>query len=110
MLTFAGLRFGELASLGVKHVDLPRRHLLVAYSVTEVGGRPTWSTAKIHQTRSVLFPQSLASFNEQPIDSRGPVDLLFTAPGGEVLRLRNWRRRVFDPRYSATTTRRRYAS
>jgi hypothetical protein len=30
-----------------------------------------------------------------------PADLLFTAPRGGVLMLRNWRRRVFDPALAA---------
>lgn len=97
VLAFTGLRFGELAGLRVKRVDLLRRRLIVAESVTEVGGRLVWSTPKTHQTRSVPFPHSLASSIEQLMERRGPDDLLFTAPEGGVLRLRNWRRRVFDP-------------
>ena len=97
VLAFTGLRFGELAGLRVKRVDLLRRRLVVAESVTEVSGRLVWSTPKTHQTRSVPFPNSLASSVEQLTDGRGPDDLLFTAPEGGALRLRNWRRRVFDP-------------
>lgn len=97
VLAFTGLRFGELAGLRVKRVDMLRGRLVVAESVTEVGGRLVWSTPKTHQTRSVPFPRSLADSIERLTTGKGSEDLLFTAPEGGVLRLRNWRRRVFDP-------------
>lgn len=97
VLAFTGLRFGELAGLKVKRVDLLRRRLVVAESMTEVGGRVVWSTPKTHQTRSVPFPRSLASSIEELTSGKGRDDLLFASPRGGVLRLRNWRRRVFDP-------------
>ena len=37
ILALCGLRFGELAALRVRDVNLPRRRLTVAGSVTEVG-------------------------------------------------------------------------
>ncbi|MGL5828804.1 MAG: tyrosine-type recombinase/integrase, partial [Angustibacter sp.] len=49
VLAFTGLRFGELAALKVRRVDFTRRRLLVAESVTEVGGRLEWSTPKTHE-------------------------------------------------------------
>ena len=46
VLAFTGLRFGELAALRVKRVDLGRHRLTIAESVTEVGGRLSWTTPK----------------------------------------------------------------
>jgi len=97
MLAFTGLRFGEFAALKVKRVDLPRRRLTVAESVSEVGGVATWTTPKTHQTRSVPFPPSLCDPIAALCQGRQPEDLLFTGPQGRVLRLGNWRRRIFDP-------------
>jgi integrase len=56
VLAFCGLRWGEVAALRVKRVDLFRRRLTVAESVTEVSGRLTWGTPKSHQARSVPIP------------------------------------------------------
>jgi integrase len=96
-LAFCGLRFGELAALRVRRVNLLRRRLIIAESVTEVAGRAVWSLPKTNRTRTVPFPPSLAPAIEALCQGKGPEDLLFTAPEGGVLRLGNWRRRVFDP-------------
>ena len=42
LLAYTGLRWGEAAALRVKRVDLVRRRLVVAESVTEVNGRLVW--------------------------------------------------------------------
>ncbi|MEU4679844.1 hypothetical protein [Micromonospora sp. NPDC023737] len=56
----AGLRpWGELAALRVRRVDLVKRRLLVAESVTEVNGRAVFGTPKTHQRRSVPLPRFL---------------------------------------------------
>lgn len=97
VLAFCGLRFGELAALRVRRVNLLRRRLVVAESVTEVAGRAVWSLPKTNRTRTVPFPPSLAPGIEALCQGKGPENPLFTAPEGGVLRLGNWRRRVFDP-------------
>ena len=97
VLALCGLRFGELAALRVRGVNLLRRRLVVSQSVTEVGGRLVWSLPKTNRTRTVPFPPSLAPAIEALCAGKAPEDLLFTAPEGGVLRLGNWRRRVFDP-------------
>ena len=97
VLAFTGLRFGELSALKIKRVDLLRCRLTIAESATEVGGVLTVTTPKTHQTRSVPFPRSLAARIDALCIGRAPDDPLFTAPGGGMLRLGNWRRRVFDP-------------
>ncbi len=101
VLAFTGLRFGELAALKVKRVDVDRRRLWVAESVTEVGGRSEWSTPKTHEARSVPVPRSLVEPLRALCAGKTPDDPVFSAPGGGVLRLGNWRHRVFDPACSA---------
>lgn len=95
-LCLTGLRFGEFAALRVRRLDVDRRRLTVAESVTEVGGRLTWSTPKTHQTRRVPVPRTVMPHLVTAATGKGPEDLLFTAPEGGALRLRNWRRNVFD--------------
>src|SRR4029078_5136979 len=64
VLALCGLRFGELAALRVRDVDLARRRLTVAGSVTALGCRAVCSDPKSHRVRSVPFPISLTLFVE----------------------------------------------
>jgi integrase len=55
---YTGLRWGELAGLRVKRVDLLRRRLTVAECMVEVdGGRVSWTTPKTYESRSVPPPE-----------------------------------------------------
>ena len=101
ILATTGLRFGELAALRVKSFDAIRRRLVISESVTDVAGKMVFSTPKTHQSRIVPVPASIALRVESLCVGRSPEDLLFTSPKGSVLRLRNWRRRVFDPAVAA---------
>lgn len=92
---------GEAAALRVRRVDLLRRRVEVAESVTEVGGRAVAGTPKTHQRRSVPLPRSLVEPMTRQLVGRGPDELVFTAPAGGVLRNGNFRRRVFDPAVEA---------
>jgi integrase len=56
-----------------------------------------WSTPKTHQSRSVPLPGPLTDRIAAITRLKGPEDLIFTAPEGGVLRLGNWRARVFEP-------------
>ena len=101
VLAYCGLRFGELAALRVRNVDPIRRRLQIEESATEVDGVMVFSTPKSHQCRSVPVPRSLIDDIATACAVKQPGDLVFTAPKGGVLWLRNWRRRVFDPAVAA---------
>jgi integrase len=96
VLAYTGLRWGELAALRVCRVDLARRRLVVAESVAEVNGRAVFGTPKSHQRRAVPIPRFLVEPMSLHIAGRDRDELVFTSPGGEVLRNNNFRRRVFD--------------
>jgi len=96
LLAYCGLRWGELAALRVSRVDLMRRRILVAESVTEVRGSLTWGTPKSHQHRSVPVPRFLIDDLAAILAWKPPGDLVFTSSGGGVLRNLNFRRDVFD--------------
>src|SRR5699024_7538882 len=55
-LAYCGLRFGELAALQVRNVNVDRRRLQIEKSVTEVDGQLVWSAPKTNKHRSVPFP------------------------------------------------------
>jgi integrase len=90
VLAFCGLRWGEAAALRVKRVDLMRRRITVAESMTEVRGRLTWGTPKSHQTRSVPVPKFLAELLTDLIAGKARDDLAFTTLTGKPLRNLNW--------------------
>jgi integrase len=97
VLAYTGLRFGELAAIRAGRVDLMRRRIDVAESVTEVNGVARFGTPKTHQRRSVPLPRFLVDDVAALIAGKAASDLVFTAREGGVLRLMNFRRRSFDP-------------
>ena len=101
VLAYCGLRFGELAALRVRAVDPMRRRLQIEESATEVDGVMVFGAPKSHQCRSVPIPRSLVDDLAAACAGKRSNELVFTAPQGGVLWLRNWRRRVFDPAVDA---------
>lgn len=97
LLAYTGLRFGEMAALRIRRIDFLRRRLTIAEAVTEVGGRLEFGTPKTHQQRTVPLPAALAEPLARRCEGKQGDDLLMTTASGTVLRLRNWRRAVFDP-------------
>ena len=101
VLSYCGLRWGELAGLKVGRVDLLRRRLIVAEAVTEVRGRLVWGTPKTHQQRSVPIPRFLVDDLAVVMAGKAPGDVVFTTRRGAVLRNLNFRRDAFDPAATA---------
>ena len=95
-LAYTGLRWGELAALRVQDFDMLRRRVNVSRSVTEYNGL-VWSTPKTHERRSVPFPAALADDLAALMVGKGRESLVFTTPGGDVLRVSTWRKRFFAP-------------
>jgi integrase len=95
-LAYTGVRFGEMAALKVRNLDLLRRRAAIVEAMAEVRGRAVFSTPKTHQSRTVAFSRRLADELGSWIASKDPDDFVFTAPNGGVLRNRNFRRNVFD--------------
>ena len=96
-LAYTGLRWGEVAALRVRGIDLSRRRVDIAESVTEVHGQLVWGTPKTHARRAVPLPRFLARELAPLIEGRDPDALVFTVSRGGVLRVRVFRRDTFDP-------------
>src|SRR5437879_669853 len=58
-LAYTGVRFGEMAGLRVRNLDLLRRRAHIMEAVSEVGGRLIFDTPKNHLNRSVPIPHFL---------------------------------------------------
>jgi integrase len=100
VLAFCGLRWGEAAGLKVGRVDLLRRRLTIAETLSEVGGRLVWGTPKSHAARSVPIPNFVVDLLAEVIAERSNAldssALVFTTWRGRPLRNLNFRRDVFD--------------
>lgn len=96
-LAYTGLRWGELAALRRRSVDLQRNRIVVDEAVVDVRGELVWGTPKSHERRSVPVPQFLADRFIERVASKGHDDLIFTSALGVALRNGNFRRRVFQP-------------
>ena len=94
---YTGLRWGEATALRVCDIDLGRRRIDVRRAFTDVGGRIVLGTPKSHQSRTVPVPRFIAAELVAAITNRRSDDLLFTMPGGSVVRLGNRRRATFLP-------------
>jgi len=101
LLSYCGLRWGELASLKVSRVDLPRHRLSVAEAFSEVRGKLIWGTPESHQARSVPIPGFLVDDLTVAMAGKAPDVLIFVSRRGAVLRNLNFRRDVFDPAATA---------
>lgn len=95
LLAYTGLRWGEATALRVCDIDLARRRIDVRRAFSDVGGRIVLGTPKSHQARTVPIPRFLARELSALMNGKKPDDLVFTTPGGHVLRLPNWRRDAF---------------
>lgn len=86
LLAFSGIRWGELAGLRVRHLDLLRRRItLVDYAVT-VGSRVVVGTQKGHRSRTVSIPHFVADELAQVCKNTGRDDLLWSTAAGEPMK------------------------
>jgi integrase len=88
---------GEATALRVCDIDFDRRRVDVSRAFSDVGGRVVLGTPKSHQSRTVPVPRFIAIERAGAVDGKRPDDLIFTMPGGSVMRMSNWRRATFVP-------------
>jgi integrase len=100
-LAYTGVRFGEMAALRVRRLDLLRRRAQIAESVTLVRGVQTWGTPKGHDRREVPIPRFLVDELAGHVAGRGADDLVFPALKGGALRAQVFQRAVLTETASA---------
>lgn len=102
VLAYCGLRWGEVAALRARNVDMLRGRLTVEASLAEVNGHLIFGGTKTHARRQVSIPRFLLESLAEQLAGKGRDDLAFTSPKGDPLRLANFRQRAFDPAVRAT--------
>lgn len=96
-LAYSGCRFGEIAALRVRDVDLKAKRIRVSRSVTHVPGRGlVEDTPKTHQARTVpILTSELRRVLTAAMKGRGGDEYLFPGPDGGAMQ--NWHFRTrFD--------------
>jgi integrase len=101
---YAGLRFGELTGLEVRHLEMLKRSLRVDQAMTDIGGRTVVGPVKTASSRrTVKLPRFLVDELAQHLAAfPGDADLVFTAEQGGPIRRTNFRRRVWLPAVNAS--------
>jgi integrase len=93
-LAYIGLRWGEMAALTVGRLDLLRRRVLVAESVTPVKGVMTFGPTKGHERREVPLPRFLIEELARHVEDKSAADLVFIGERGAVMRSQTFQRAV----------------
>lgn len=102
---YTGLRWGELAGLKAKYLDLGAGTVTVAESLYEVGGKLGWKTPKSKASkRTITLPPYLIEelhdyLSHHPVVGEG---LIFPDTARRPLRRSNFARRVFKPAVAAS--------
>ena len=96
LLSYCGLRWGELAALRGRNVDLPRGRLSVVEAVVDVNGRMTFGPPKSHAHRDVPLPAFLREPMALRLAGQTLDALVFPSRAGTPLRVQSFRRRGFD--------------
>jgi len=102
---YTGARFGELAALQPRDLDLGRRRVTITRSLAEVRGAITETEPKTSASkRTITLPQAVADDLAEHLDHRGTerTDRVFTAPQGGPLRRRSFRKRFWLPAVDAS--------
>jgi len=94
---YLGLRWGEIAGLQLRHVNILKQQLTVAGSLERVGHLSRFAEPKSKAARRLLpLPSFLAESLEDHLASLGG-DYLFTSREGGLLNYQNWLRRAWHP-------------
>ena len=98
---YSGLRWGELAGLRRRDIDLVRNRISVTRKLGEVNGHLSFSAPKSAAgRRTVGIPSFVARSLAVHIDLyalAGDDGLIFPSPDGTPMRRSNFRRRVWEP-------------
>jgi integrase len=102
---YTGCRFGELAGLRVRRLDLLRRSLTVAETLSDVRGQVALAPPKTAAARrQVALPRFLSEELARHLAQwpPGADGFVFSAPEGGPLRRTNFRRRTWLPAVRAS--------
>jgi len=86
LLATTGLRWGEMAALRMRDVDLGRARIRVERSASKVNAETIIGTTKNHAARSVAVPVSVLKLMAPAMVAKAPEELLWSRADGQPLR------------------------
>lgn len=87
LLAYSGMRWGEMAALRPRDVDLRRRRIHIVRSASKVNSHTVIGTPKTWELRSVAIPEEVADLLAPVVAAqRDPVGLLWSRPDGAPIR------------------------
>lgn len=86
LLATTGLRWGEMAALRVRDIDLGRGRIRVERSASKVNSQTIIGTTKNHAARSVAVSTSVLKLLAPAMVAKSPDELLWTREDGKPLR------------------------
>lgn len=87
LLAYSGLRWGEMAALRPRDVNLRRRRIHIVRSASKVNSRTVIGTPKTWELRSVAIPEEVADLLAPVVAAqRDPLGLLWSRPDGAPIR------------------------
>lgn len=98
VMSYTGVRFGEVTALRGQDIDLLRRRLKVKRAFSDVRGHLEEVMPKSGKSRQIPIPRLLHGVLERRLcHLSSPDDLLFQSSRGGPIRYSRWRRDVFNP-------------
>ncbi|WP_006245579.1 tyrosine-type recombinase/integrase [Mycolicibacterium tusciae] len=86
LLATTGLRWGEMAALRVRDVDLGRSRIRIERSASKVNSKSIIGTTKTHTARSVAVSASVLKLLAPAMVGKSPDELLWSRADGRPLR------------------------
>lgn len=86
LLATTGLRWGEMAALRIRDVDLGQGRIRVERSASKVNAETIIGTTKTHAARSVAVPASVLKLLAPVMVAKSPDELLWSRDNGQPLR------------------------
>ncbi|WP_067566358.1 site-specific integrase [Nocardia acidivorans] len=87
LLAYSGIRWGEMAALRPRDVNLRRRRIHIVRSASKVNSRTVIGTPKTWELRSVAIPSEVADLLAPVVATqRDPNGLLWSRPDGNPVR------------------------
>lgn len=109
LLAYTGLRWGEMAALRPRDIDLERRRIYVTRSASKVNSKSPFVAPKSWERRSIAIPQRVADALAPIIAAAPSLDaLLWSRPDGSPLRpptTTSWFMKAVDRLVERTTPR-----
>ena len=86
LLATTGLRWGEMAALRIRDVDLGRGRIRIERSASKVNAQTIIGTTKNHSARSVAVSASVLKLLAPAMVAKSPDELLWSRANGQPLR------------------------